>query len=232
MVRPCGAFHPAVARAGFSPGGKRGTSVAMETLEISLDGYTDLPPGKIANVVTYLETFAKPPRLAEPARPDLVFRRVAAPDVAWYRETIRTIGEEWLWYSPLVMPEDRLAAIIRHPDMAIHVLERDGETVGVAELDRRIAGQVELSFFGVAASEIGTGAARLLMNRALDAAFAPGIGRVWVHTCTFDHPAAVRFYRRAGFSPYKFAIEVTDDPRLTGHVPETAGPHVALIRRR
>ncbi len=204
----------------------------METLEISLDGYTDLPPGKIANVVTYLELFAKPPPLAEPARPDLGFRRVVAPEVGWYRQTIRAVGEEWLWYSPLVMPEDRLAAIIQHPQMAVHVLERDGETVGIAELDRRVAGQVELSFFGLSASEIGTGAARLLMNRALDAAFGPGIGRVWVHTCTFDYPAAVPFYRRAGFSPYKFAIEVTDDPRLTGHVPETAGPHVALIRPR
>jgi hypothetical protein len=53
---------------------------------------------------------------------------------------------------------------------------------------------------------------------------------VWVHTCTFDHAAAVPFYVRSGFTPFKFAIEVTDDPRLTGHVPVTAGPHVALIR--
>jgi hypothetical protein len=40
----------------------------------------------------------------------------------------------------------------------------------------------------------------------------------------------VPFYRRSGFTPYKFAIEVSDDPRLAGHVPEAAAPHVALIR--
>jgi hypothetical protein len=52
---------------------------------------------------------------------------------------------------------------------------------------------------------------------------------VWLHTCTFDHPAAVPFYLKSGFKPFKFAIEVTDDPRLFGRLPETAAAHVALI---
>ncbi len=128
------------------------------------------------------------------------------------------------------MPEASLAALLRNPLLEVHALERDGQTVGIAELDRRIAGEVEVSFFGVAASEIGTGAARLLMNRALERAFRGETRRVWLHTCTFDHPAAVPFYLRAGFRPFKFAIEVTDDPRLAGRLPETAAPHVALIR--
>lgn len=202
----------------------------METLEISLDGYTDLPAGKIANVVTYLEMMAPPPPWRAPDRPDLVLRRVHEPDVDWYRSTIRLIGEEWLWYSPLVMPEADLAALLRDPRREVHALERDGETVGIGELDRRVAGEAEISFFGVAASEFGTGAARTLMNRTLERAFRDGTRRVWLHTCTFDHPAAVPFYLKSGFSPFKFAIEVTDDPRLSGRLPETAGAHVALLR--
>lgn len=201
-------------------------------LSVSLDGYTDLPAGKIANVVTYLEMFHRPPPLSAPDRPDLALRRMVSPPIDWYRALIRTVGEAWLWYSPLVTPDDQLAAILTHPLREIYALERDGETVGIAELDRRVAGQVELSFFGVAASEIGSGAARWLMNCTLENAFQPGVGRVWVHTCTFDHPAAVPFYRRAGFTPYKFAIEITDDPRLTGRVPPEAAPHVALIGPR
>ncbi len=68
------------------------------------------------------------------------------------------------------------------------------------------------------------------MQETLRRTWTAGVGRVWLHTCTFDHPAAVRFYKRAGFDPFKFAIEIADDPRLTGQMPETAGPHVALIR--
>jgi GNAT superfamily N-acetyltransferase len=202
----------------------------METLEISLNGYTDLPPGKIANVVTYLEMLPPPPQPEGPDRLDLVFRRVPKPDLSWYRATIRLIGEEWLWFSPLVMADAELAALLRDPLREVYVLERDGETAGIGELDRRVAGEAEVSFFGVAASEFGTGAARHLMNRILEQAFRDGTRRVWLHTCTFDHPAAVPFYLKSGFRPFKFAIEVTDDPRLNGRLAETAGAHVALIR--
>jgi GNAT superfamily N-acetyltransferase len=202
----------------------------MKTLEISLDGYTDLPPGKIANIVTYLEMKAPPAAAPALDRPDLAFRRMTRPDIGWYKATIRAIGERWLWFSPLVMPEEELAALLHHPAMEIFALERAGETVGIAELNRRMPGAVEISFFGVADSEIGTGAARWLMGRALERAFGGGTRRVWLHTCTFDHPAAVPFYLKCGFRPYKFAIEVTDDPRLSGRLPEAAAPHVALIR--
>lgn len=201
----------------------------MKTLEISLDGYTDLPPGKIANVVTYLEMVAPPSPRPEPDRPDLVFRRIPKPEVGWYKATIRAIGQEWLWFSPLVMPEAALAAILRDPLREVYVLLRDGETVGIAELDRQGGDEAEISFFGVVASEIGTGAARFLMNRALEEAFRHGTRRVWLHTCTFDHPAAVPFYVKSGFKPFKLAIEVSDDPRLSGRLPATAGAHIALI---
>jgi hypothetical protein len=70
------------------------------------------------------------------------------------------------------------------------------------------------------------------MEHTLAGAFRPGIGRVWLHTCTFDHPAAVRFYLRSGFRGWKFAIEVSDDPRLTGALPASAAPHVPLLRPR
>ena len=170
----------------------------MKTLPILLDGYTDLPPGKIANVVTYFEMVAPPAPRPEPQRPDLALRRIMEPDVSWYRATIRLIGEAWLWFSPLVMPEAKLSALLRNPLLEVYALERQGETVGIAELDRRVPGEVEISFFGVVAAEIGTGAARILMNRALALAFQSATRRVWLHTCSLDHPAAVPFYPALG----------------------------------
>ncbi len=83
--------------------------------------------------------------------------------------------------------------------------------------------------FGVVEEVAGTGAARALMSAVLDQGFGGGAGRVWLHTCHFDHPAAIPFYRRMGFSPWKFAIEVSRDPRLDGFLPREAGPHVPLI---
>lgn len=201
-----------------------------ETIPLRLDGYTDLPPGKIANVVTFLEMTAPPPTRPEPPPDDLVVRHVPDPDPAWFRALCRRIGENWLWTFLPLMPEDELVALLRNPAIEILVLEQNGEAIGVAELDRRQPGEVEIVLFGVAPEAIGTGAAHRLMNGVLARAFRPGTGRVWLHTCTHDHPAAVPFYLRAGFKPYKFAIEVSDDPRLTGDYPESAAPHVAVIR--
>jgi len=108
--------------------------------------------------------------------------------------------------------------------------ERGEHASGLVELDYSVSGEVEIVTFGVIPEETGTGAAHFQMEGALAHALAREVGRVWLHTCTFDHPAAVRFYRRHGFRGFKFAIEVSDDPRLSGLLPEDAAPHVPLIR--
>lgn len=201
----------------------------MPTIPLDLDGYTDLPPGRIANVVTYLEMRAPPGRRRSESGAGLALRSVRDPEPDWYRGVYRRVGERWLWFSRAVMDDRALAARLADPAIGILALERHGDTIGFAELDRSAAGEVEIAMFGVVPEATGTGAARFLMDEALALAWGPGTSRVWLHTCTFDHPAAIPFYRRAGFVPYKFAIEVSHDPRLTGQLPRHAGPHVPLI---
>ena len=79
-------------------------------------------------------------------------------------------------------------------------------------------------------SLLGQGAGRWLMNRALERAWADGIERVWVHSCTLDHPSAVPFYVRSGFTAYQRRIEIADDPRITGALPLETAPDVPVIR--
>jgi hypothetical protein len=50
-----------------------------------------------------------------------------------------------------------------------------------------------------------------------------------VHTCSLDHPAALPAYRRAGFVPFKRAIERFPDPRLLGILPRDCAPQIPLI---
>jgi GNAT superfamily N-acetyltransferase len=102
---------------------------------------------------------------------------------------------------------------------------------GLLELDFTTPPECELSFFGVVPEEIGKGSGGFLMAQAIARAWARPINRFWVHTCTFDHPAALQFYKRSGFTPYKMKVEVHADPRLTGHMPRSAAPHVPIIER-
>jgi GNAT superfamily N-acetyltransferase len=200
----------------------------MSTFPILLDGYTDLPPGKIANVVTFLE-MTEPPAAGMPAAsPDVT--AMTRPDPGWYRSLYRRIGEHWLWFSRAVMSDAELAALLWAPTTEILALRKDGAAIGLVELDHATPGAVEIATFGVVPEAVGTGAAHRLMTATLARIFGRGAARVWLHTCTFDHPKALSFYRRAGFRPYKFAIEVSDDPRATGQLPMTAAPQIPLLR--
>lgn len=178
------------------------------------DGYSDIPAGKIAAVVTHLEMTARPAARADPPGA-WSLRKAEAPALDWYRDLFRRVGEEWLWFSRARMNDTELAAIIHAPDVEVYALVVDGRDEGLLELDFREPGQCELVYFGVTAKLIGTGAARFQMNRALEGAWlSDDVSRVWLHTCTFDHSSAVAFYQRSGFRPFRRQIEVADDPRL------------------
>jgi GNAT superfamily N-acetyltransferase len=193
------------------------------------DGYHDVPPGKIGCIVTFLEMTAPPAPRPVPARPELALRRLGAADTTLYKQVFRVIGERWLWFSRLGLNDATLARIIGDPAVAAYALMRDGAPAGLLELDFRQQGEAELKFFGVYETEIGTGAGRWLMDRALDMAWARPIRRLWVHTCTLDHPGAIGFYRRSGFTPYRSALEIADDPRLIGLLPRDALPDIPLM---
>jgi GNAT superfamily N-acetyltransferase len=192
------------------------------------DGYSDIPAGKIAAVVTHLEMTARPPLRDDPPGA-WTLRKVDTPALHWYRDLHRRVGEEWLWFSRARMNDAELAAIIRALDVEVYALVVDGHDEGLLELDFRERGQCELVYFGVTAKLIGSGAARFMMNCALELAWSRALSRVWVHTCTFDHPSAVAFYQRSGFRPFRRQIEIADDPRLDGTAPRSAAKHVPII---
>lgn len=197
---------------------------------LNLDGYTDIPRAKMAAVVTYLEMLTQPPPKADPPGTEgLSLDLIRPDDTARYLGIYRTLGERWMWFSRLQMDRDVLGAILADAGNVAYAMRRDGRDCGLLELDFREPGACEIAFLGLYESEVGHGAGRWLMNRALEMAWRAEIGRVWVHTCTYDHPGAPDFYRRSGFVAYKTAIEVCDDPRLNGKMRREAAPHVPLI---
>lgn len=149
-----------------------------------------------------------------------------------YRALFRKVGADWLWYSRLFMADAELAGILRNPDVDIRIVRRADEDVGILELDFRQPGACELSFLGLTADCTGQGLGRALMAQAIALAWARPIRRMWVHTCTYDHPHALGLYIKAGFRPCAVRVEVQADPRLTGHLPRDAAPQVPIIPAR
>jgi len=192
-------------------------------------GLIPVPRGHVAAVVTSLEMLVRPGARPLPHSP-LRLERWRMPSAEKYRQLFRRIGEPWMWFSRLIMPEAQLLAIIQDPlDEIYAVLDARGIEVGILELDFRTERQCEIGFFGLVPELAGQGHGRWLMAQAMALGWRPGIERLWVHTCTLDHPGALGFYRKQGFTPFARFIETFADPRLAGHLPREAAPHIPLI---
>lgn len=187
----------------------------------------DVPKGHVATIITHLEMGEKP---ALPAtESSLTLESWPNPLVAEYCALFRKVGEPWLWISRLLMDADELKPILDDPAVEISIVRDGQEPVGFIELDFRVAGQCEIAFFGLVPAMNGKGHGRWMMNQALELAWRENIERVWLHTCTQDSPRALPFYQQCGFRIFRQQIDMMSDPRLSGHLPETAAPHVPIF---
>lgn len=195
------------------------------------DGYHPLAPGKLANLVTFVEMHGKPDRPRRAVPDGFGIEPVASWNVDDFLTLYKEIGWEWLWSSRLLMGREKLAAKLAAPHMRSWCPVRGGRRMGIVEMDTGHPEETEISFFGLVPEVIGGGVGGWLMQEAIDIAFArPGVRRLWLHTCHFDSPQALPFYMRMGFMPYARAVEVHDDVRLLGQLDDSAGPHIPVIR--
>jgi GNAT superfamily N-acetyltransferase len=195
------------------------------------DGYYELPKGKLANVVTCLEMLSRPPAKDKGLPSGFSLRRFSSADLSTFRALFKNIGEDNMWFSRLFTSNEKLSGILDNPQVESFALYQNEKPIGLLELNFTDMPNCELVFFGLTPDSIGLGLGRSLMNIAITKAWEKPINRFWVHTCHFDHPAAVAFYKRSGFTPYALMVEIHDDPRQTGHMAKTASPNVALIEK-
>jgi GNAT superfamily N-acetyltransferase len=183
-----------------------------------------VPAGHLGTVVTYLEMTERPPLRPLPASPLRIeaWRR-PAPDK--YRMLFRRVGAPWLWFSRLVMDDTALAAKMGE---VYAVVDRSGVEVGLVELDFREPGQCLIAFLGLVPELAGKGHGKWLFAQVAALAWRKGVERVHVHTCTLDHPAALKAYVNGGFRAFGSAFESFPDPRLAGLLPIDAAPQIPL----
>lgn len=202
----------------------------MSTLPLNLNGYTELPLGKLAFVVTSLEMLRKPDSPAVKVQSGVTLERWCNPDLNEYRNLFREIGEDWLWFGRLVIDDNALRRVLAEASRLLFAPCVDGKRVGMLEIDFSDPESPEISYFGLIPSAIGAGMGRWLMGQAIEMAWSKAeTKRLWLHTCTGDSPQALGFYKTCGFVPYKLSLEVADDPRSSGHLPTEKGLRVPYL---
>ncbi len=186
---------------------------------------TTVPYGHVAAVVTYLEMIVRPaptPAFESP----LQLVRWDPVDPARYRTLFRRVGARWLWFSRLAMSD---AALLANVAQVHAVTDSENHAVGLLELDFTTPGECLIRFLGLSPELAGRGHGKWLFAETMRLAWAPGVTRLRVHTCSLDHPAALPSYLGAGFRAYARAFESFPDPRLAGLLPRDCAPQVPLL---
>jgi N-acetylglutamate synthase-like GNAT family acetyltransferase len=156
---------------------------------------------------TYLELSAPTQFRAAFGRfPDVTVRAIAGREATpeLYRECYRTVGQAFHWRDRWDWTDEQIRAHLADPAITLHVATRDGRLAGWYEL-RRLPedDSVEIAYFGIVPAEFGRGLGKHLLSCAVRDAWALQPARVWLHTCTLDHPNALPNYRARGFVEYK-----------------------------
>jgi GNAT superfamily N-acetyltransferase len=135
--------------------------------------------------------------------PGLTAARVDAPTPALYRGLYRTVGEAYHWRDRWDWTDEQLRVHLARPEITLYVARGGDGVQGWYEL-RRVPedGSIEIAYLGLVPAAVGRGLGKQLLSCAVRDAWALGASRVWLHTCTLDHPHALPNYKARGFTEY------------------------------
>jgi GNAT superfamily N-acetyltransferase len=149
---------------------------------------------------TYLEMTHPAELRADDPRPGPEVRLEPVRECPWhlYRYLYVEVGRDYHWRDRLSWTEEQFRAHLAGPSV-IWLLTVAGAPAGYFELRGQEDRSVEIAYFGIMPEFQGRGLGKFLLCRAIEEAWATGPSRVWLHTCTLDHPRALPNYLKRGF---------------------------------
>ena len=161
-------------------------------------------------VTTYLEMDSpdqlRPKRCADER---FQIREKKERDWRFNRDLYLAVGQLWSWNDKRVWSDEQWKEYGLAPELRTFAAYYDNSLAGYYELRRDHEGGVEIAYFGLLPEFTGRGLGGALLTSAIEEAWSPerirGITpkRVWVHTCTRDHPQALANYQARGLVIYK-----------------------------
>jgi GNAT superfamily N-acetyltransferase len=125
-----------------------------------------------------------------------------------FRYLYAEVGRAFSWTDRLSWSDDQVQRHLADPGVSIWLMSWEGEPAGYFELREHENRTVEIAYFGLLPDFIGRGWGKYLLTRAVQAAWKLRPARVWLHTCTLDHPAALPNYVKRGFRPVREEVYV------------------------
>ncbi len=124
------------------------------------------------------------------------------------------VGAPWTWYMRIKWTYQQWLEHLGNSNLETWVAFDGATPIGYYELEK--AGQsVQICYFGLIPEYIGKGVGKSLLQDAINRSWQLGGERVWLHTCTLDHPQALANYLGRGFKIFReedFVDNIPADP--------------------
>ena len=116
----------------------------------------------------------------------------------------KQIGKQHQWVDRLIWQDKNWIDYVSKKNLKTFILKQNNDYVGYFELifDKDIC---EIAYFGILKEYIGKGYGGFLLSEALKIGFK-NANRIWVHTCSLDHPNAIENYKSRGMKVFKTEI--------------------------
>lgn len=148
--------------------------------------------------VTYLE-MAEPGEMTdEQFEKHHTLTLAEAPSAAFCRFLYASVGAPWKWYMRRDWTAAQWKRHIGRESLRIWVAYLRGTPCGYFELEHHADNSTEIALFGLLPEFIGQGLGKALLQDALQTAWCSNPTRVWLHTCSLDHPQALPNYLARG----------------------------------
>jgi len=131
--------------------------------------------------------------------------RLEIPFPALNRFFYKEVGKLWEWTDRLNWSEEEWCNWVEQENVQTWMLHLRGTPAGYFELDDR-DGDIEIAYFGLIPQFLGKGLGGGFLTAAVKKAWEMGAARVWVHTCSLDHPNALNNYQARGFQIYRESV--------------------------
>jgi len=111
------------------------------------------------------------------------------------------VGADWSWNDKKNWSPQQWRAYAESDELRTFVAYYDGSVAGYYEIRPDTVGGVQIAILGLTPKFIGRGFGGVLLTTALETAWQLHPARVWLHTCTLDHPGALPNYKARGMRP-------------------------------
>ena len=126
------------------------------------------------------------------------------PDFQLNKFFYKQVGKKHRWIDRLSWSDEKWINYISNKNLETYIICEFEELVGFFELlNNPELQETEISYFGLLEEYIGKGIGGYALSVAIRKSFEKNIRRVWLHTCTLDHPNALKNYIARGMTIFK-----------------------------